>query len=126
MSVPTDLRYSTDHEWLRTDGDIATVGITDFAARALGDIVFVQPPVVGATVSAGEACGEIESTKSVSDLYSPVAGEVVAVNDDVTADPALLNSDPFGAGWLFKVRVSDLPPLLDADAYRDLISGENG
>ncbi|MFG2045667.1 glycine cleavage system protein GcvH [Dactylosporangium sp. NPDC048998] len=126
MSVPPDLYYTTDHEWLRTDEYIATVGITDFAAQALGDIVFVQPPAVGSTVSAGAVCGEIESTKSVSDLYSPVAGEVVAVNDDVTADPALLNSDPFGTGWLFKVRVSDLPPLLDADAYRALISGDNG
>jgi glycine cleavage system H protein len=120
MSIPNDLHYTAEHEWLSLSDGIATVGITDFAAQALGDVVYVQVPTVGSSLTAGEACGEIESTKSVSDLYCPAAGEVVEVNDAAIDDPALLNTDPFGAGWLFRLRVSDVPELLDADAYRAL------
>ncbi|MGP3925564.1 glycine cleavage system protein GcvH [Streptomyces sp. 8N616] len=120
MSNPQQLRYSKEHEWLTAaDADgVSTVGITSHAADALGDVVFVQLPEVGDTVTAGDACGELESTKSVSDLYAPVSGEVTAVNQDVVDDPALVNSAPFEGGWLFKVRVSDEPAdLLSADEY---------
>ncbi|MFJ6570753.1 glycine cleavage system protein GcvH [Streptomyces sp. NPDC091292] len=119
MSNPEQLRYSKEHEWLSAaDDGVSTVGITEHAANALGDVVYVQLPEVGATVTAGETCGELESTKSVSDLYSPVTGEVVAANQDVVEDPSLVNSAPFEGGWLFKVRVSDEPgDLLSADEY---------
>jgi glycine cleavage system H protein len=123
MNVPSNLSYTAEHEWLSLSDGIATVGITDFAAQALGDVVYVQVPSAGSSLTAGEACGEIESTKSVSDLYSPAAGEIVEVNDAAIADPSLLNTDPFGAGWLFRIRVSDLPELLDAAAYRALTAG---
>ncbi|MGP3948234.1 glycine cleavage system protein GcvH [Streptomyces sp. 7N604] len=124
MSNPQQLRYSKEHEWLTAaDADgVSTVGITAHAADALGDVVFVQLPEVGDTVTAGDACGELESTKSVSDLYAPVSGEVTAVNQDVVDDPALVNSAPFEGGWLFKVRVSDEPAdLLSADEYTAFI-----
>ncbi|CCA58431.1 Glycine cleavage system H protein [Streptomyces venezuelae ATCC 10712] len=119
MSNPTQLRYTKEHEWLSAAEDgVATVGITEFAANALGDVVFAQLPEVGATVTAGETCGELESTKSVSDLYSPVTGEVVAANQDVVDDPSLVNTAPFEGGWLFKVRVTGEPDeLLSADEY---------
>jgi glycine cleavage system H protein len=119
MSNPQQLRYSKEHEWLSGAEDgVSTVGITEHAANALGDVVYVQLPEVGATVTAGETCGELESTKSVSDLYSPVSGEVTEVNEDVSNDPSLVNSAPFEGGWLFKVRVSDEPgDLLSADEY---------
>ncbi|MEU1629705.1 glycine cleavage system protein GcvH [Streptomyces sp. NPDC020096] len=120
MSInPQELRYSKEHEWLSVPEDgVSTVGITSHAADALGDVVFVQLPEVGATVSAGETCGELESTKSVSDLYSPVSGEVTEFNEDVVNDPSLVNSAPFEGGWLFKVRVSGEPEdLLSADEY---------
>ncbi|CAM5517382.1 glycine cleavage system H protein [Streptomyces spiroverticillatus] len=122
MSNPQQLRYSKEHEWLATAEDgVATVGITEFAANALGDVVYAQLPEVGDTVTAGETCGELESTKSVSDLYSPVTGEVVAANQDVVDDPSLVNSAPFEGGWLFKVRVTDEPgDLLSADEYTAL------
>ncbi|MYR40937.1 glycine cleavage system protein GcvH [Streptomyces sp. SID5910] len=121
MSNPQQLRYSKDHEWLSGAEDgVSTVGITEHAANALGDIVFVQLPAVGDSVSAGETCGELESTKSVSDLYSPVSGEITAVNEDVVSDPSLVNTEPFGDGWLFKVRVSEEPgDLLSADEYTE-------
>ncbi|MEU8582713.1 glycine cleavage system protein GcvH [Streptomyces sp. L500] len=122
MSNPQQLRYSKEHEWLSAaDADgVATVGITEFAANALGDVVYAQLPAVGDTVTAGETCGELESTKSVSDLYSPVTGEVVAANQDVVDDPALVNSAPFEGGWLFKVKITDEPAdLLSADEYTD-------
>ncbi|GGP49959.1 glycine cleavage system protein GcvH [Streptomyces abikoensis] len=122
MSNPQQLRYSKEHEWLSAaDADgVATVGITEFAANALGDVVYAQLPAVGDTVTAGETCGELESTKSVSDLYSPVTGEVVAANQDVVDDPALVNSAPFEGGWLFKVKIADEPAdLLSADEYTD-------
>lgn len=105
MSVPAELRYTQEHEWVSIDGDTASVGITDFAAQSLGDVVYVSLPEVGASVTAGEPCGEVESTKSVSDLYSPVDGEVTEVNADLDDDPGLVNAEPYGAGWLFRVRV---------------------
>ncbi|WP_121713591.1 glycine cleavage system protein GcvH [Streptomyces sp. E5N91] len=119
MSNPQQLRYSKEHEWLSGAEDgVSTVGITEHAANALGDVVFVQLPEVGASVTAGDTCGELESTKSVSDLYSPVSGEIAEVNEDVVNDPSLVNSAPFEGGWLFKVRVTDEPAdLLSADEY---------
>ncbi|MGA5144862.1 glycine cleavage system protein GcvH [Streptomyces griseoincarnatus] len=125
MSNPQQLRYSKEHEWLSAAEDgVSTVGITEHAANALGDVVFVQLPEVGDTVSAGETCGELESTKSVSDLYSPVSGEVTEVNEDVVNDPALVNSSPFEGGWLFKVRVTDEPAdLLSAAEYDAFVAG---
>ncbi|WP_049573043.1 glycine cleavage system protein GcvH [Streptomyces sp. SBT349] len=106
MSNPEQLRYSKEHEWLSAvENGVATVGITAYAATALGDVVYVQLPEAGTAVTAGETCGELESTKSVSDLYAPVTGEVTEVNQDVVNDPALVNSAPFQAGWLFRVRV---------------------
>ncbi|MEV6498403.1 glycine cleavage system protein GcvH [Streptomyces prunicolor] len=119
MSNPQQLRYSKEHEWLSVAEDgVSTVGITEFAANALGDVVYAQLPDVGSTVTAGESCGELESTKSVSDLYSPVGGEVTEINEDVVNDPSLVNSAPFEGGWLFKVRVAEEPgDLLSADEY---------
>ncbi|MFF3750907.1 glycine cleavage system protein GcvH [Streptomyces sp. NPDC002018] len=121
MSNPQQLRYTKEHEWLTDPVDgVSTVGITEFAANALGDVVFAQLPEVGDTVTAGESCGELESTKSVSDLYAPVTGEVTETNQDVVDDPSLVNSAPFEGGWLFKVRVAEEPAdLLTADEYRD-------
>ncbi|RJL32391.1 glycine cleavage system protein GcvH [Bailinhaonella thermotolerans] len=123
MTIPSELSYTAEHEWVRGE-DVVTVGITAYAADQLGDVVFVQLPEAGAEVSAGEPCGEVESTKSVSDVYSPVTGEITDVNPAVTDDPSLLNSDPYGEGWLFKVRVTEEPgDLLDADAYAKLTEG---
>jgi glycine cleavage system H protein len=126
MTVPEQLRYTAEHEWVAIDGEIALVGITEHAADALGDVVYVSPPAPGTKVTAGEPCGEIESTKSVSDLYSPVDGEVTDVNADVEEDPGQVNADPYGAGWLFKVRMDDGPPsdLLSAEQYTELISDD--
>ena len=121
MSNPTDRQYTAEHEWVVLDGDTARVGVTSFAADALGDVVYVDLPEVGATVTAGEPCGELESTKSVSDLYAPVTGEIVEVNDAVDADPSLINSAPFDAGWLFVVKVASTGELLDAAAYDALV-----
>ncbi|MBX9422802.1 MULTISPECIES: glycine cleavage system protein GcvH [Streptomyces] len=125
MSNPQQLRYTKEHEWLSDAEDgVATVGITEFAANALGDVVYAQLPEVGSTVTAGETCGELESTKSVSDLYSPVTGEIVAANQDVVDDPSLVNTAPFEGGWLFKVRVTETPDdLLSADAYAEFSAG---
>ena len=125
MTVPDDLSYTAEHEWVAISGAIASVGITDHAQRALGDVVFVSVPVPGTKVTAGEPCGEVESTKSVSDLYSPVDGEVTEVNGDVDDDPGLVNSDPYGAGWLFRVRLADgdgqaPAALLSAAEYAEL------
>ncbi|PSM37826.1 glycine cleavage system protein H [Streptomyces dioscori] len=121
MSNPQELRYSKEHEWLSgADDGVSTVGITEHAANALGDVVYVQLPEVGAAVTAGETCGELESTKSVSDLYSPVTGEISEINQDVVDDPALVNTAPFEGGWLFKVRVTDEPKdLLSAAEYTE-------
>ncbi|WP_354642394.1 glycine cleavage system protein GcvH [Kitasatospora camelliae] len=124
MSNPTHLQYTKEHEWLTAAEDgVSTVGITQHAADALGDIVYVQLPEVGDTVTAGETCGELESTKSVSDLFSPATGEVTEVNQAVIDEPALVNSEPFEGGWLFKVRVEATDEMLDADAYTALTHG---
>ncbi|MCL6737494.1 glycine cleavage system protein GcvH [Streptomyces neyagawaensis] len=125
MSNPQQLRYSKEHEWLSAAEDgVSTVGITEHAANALGDVVYTQLPEVGSTVTAGESCGELESTKSVSDLYSPVSGEITEVNEDVVNDPSLVNTAPFEGGWLFKVRITDEPgELLSADEYTAFIAG---
>jgi glycine cleavage system H protein len=119
--VPAHLRYTKDHEWIAVDGDQLTVGITQYAADALGDVVYVDHPSVGSSISAGSIVGEVESTKSVGEIFAPVAGEVTEVNQAVVDDPALINRDPYGEGWLFKVAGSDSGDFLDADAYRQLI-----
>ncbi|MGW1540898.1 glycine cleavage system protein GcvH [Streptomyces sp. NPDC002309] len=125
MSNPQQLRYSKEHEWLSVAEDgVSTVGITEFAANALGDVVYAQLPEVGSQVTAGETCGELESTKSVSDLYSPVSGEITEINEDVVNDPSLVNSAPFEGGWLFKVRIAEEPAdLLSADEYAPHTAG---
>ncbi|CAM3323871.1 glycine cleavage system protein GcvH [Mycobacterium colombiense] len=128
--IPPDLRYTAEHEWVRRSGDdTLRVGITDFAQSALGDVVFVQLPDVGTELTAGESFGEVESTKSVSDLYAPVSGKVTAVNGDLDGSPQLVNSDPYGGGWLLDVQVSDvgelesaISSLLDAEAYRGTLT----
>lgn len=124
MTIPSELLYTTEHEWVAIEGAIASVGITDYAQSALGDVVYVSVPATGTRVSAGEPCGEVESTKSVSDVYSPVDGEVTEVNAEVDDDPGLVNSDPYGAGWLMKVRLDDNGSepagLLTADEYAEL------
>jgi glycine cleavage system H protein len=120
VSYPDDLRYSKEHEWVRAQDDAATIGITSFAADELGDIVFVELPEVGATLTQFAAFGVVESVKAVSDLYAPISGEVVEVNDALRDAPELLNSDPFGEGWIARVELSDpteLDALMDADAY---------
>ena len=125
MQHPDDLRYSAEHEWVRVDGTIAEVGITDFAQDNLGDVVYVQLPEVGAALVRDAACSEVESTKSVSDIYAPVSGTVVEVNEALTTTPELLNSDPYGAGWMFRVELSDaaeLDTLMDAAAYQALVA----
>lgn len=126
MQVPEQLRYSRDHEWVSLSGNRARVGITDYAQDALGDVVYVQLPEVGAAVSAGDSFGEVESTKSVSDVYAPVSGTVIAVNAALADSPDLLNSDPYGAGWICEIEVSgdaEVQALLDAAAYQALIDG---
>ena len=125
MTDLTSLSYTADHEWVALSGDVATIGITDYAADKLGDVVYVDLPAVGSTVTAGEVCGEIESTKSVGELYAPLSGEVVAINEDVVADPSVVNGDAFGA-WLIQVQVdpADVATLLDRDAYLALTGGE--
>jgi glycine cleavage system H protein len=127
MNVPDQLRYSTDHEWAgRDEGSSVRVGITDYAQDALGDVVFVQLPDVGATVRPGQSFGEVESTKSVSEIYAPVTGTVVAVNEALADNPGLLNEDPYGEGWICRIEMSEVDQfetLLDAGAYRDLIGG---
>jgi glycine cleavage system H protein len=125
MHVPDDLRYTSDHEWVRIDGTRARVGITDYAQDALGDVVFVQLPDPGAVVTAGGSVSEVESTKSVSDVYAPVSGTVVEVNGELGDAPQRLNEDPYGDGWLFVIEVSDpasLDGLLSAEAYSKLIA----
>jgi len=124
MSIPEDLSYTKEHEWLRIADGEATVGVTAFAAESLGDVVFVQLPEVGETITLGETCGEIESTKSVSELYAPATGEVTAVNEDIEDSPELVNSDPYGAAWLFTVRTDSLGELLDAAAYAELTGNQ--
>jgi len=124
--TPEELKYTAEHEWVRAgDADSVRVGITDFAQESLGDIVFVQLPEVGAHITAGEPCGELESTKSVSDLYAPVTGTVTAVNGDLDGQPELVNSDPYGEGWIFDVEpddASEVENLLDAKGYEATIA----
>ena len=120
METPADLRYSEEHEWVRMDGDLATIGITAYAQDSLGDIVFVELPTVGRTLAAGEGFGVVESVKAVSDVYSPVPGEITEVNSGLEATPEHVNNAPYGDGWMIRVRVSDasaLDELMDADAY---------
>ncbi len=116
------LKYTAEHEWVAVDGDIARIGITAYAAEKLGDVVFVELPAVGSAVASGRVVGEIESTKSVGELYAPLDGEVVEANQAVVDDPSLVNSDPFGAGWMIAVRFAELPTLLTADEYAALIA----
>lgn len=120
MANPTNLKYTEEHEWLLIEGDSATIGITAYAAEKLGDVVYVELPSVGTAISAGTVVGEIESTKSVGELYAPANGTVTAINDAVVASPELVNEDPFGNGWLIKISMDAEPALLDADAYTAL------
>ena len=123
MQIPSDLRYSSDHEWASTTGTVVRVGITDYAQDALGDVVFVDLPKVGANVAAGGSLGEVESTKSVSEIYAPVAGVVSAVNEALSANPELVNTAPYGEGWICEITVEDVSAvesLLDAAAYQAL------
>jgi glycine cleavage system H protein len=122
MTDQTSLQYTAEHEWILVDGDTATVGITAYAADKLGDVVYVDLPAAGSVVASGKVVGEIESTKSVGELFAPVDGTIVESNDDVDADPSLVNSDPFGAGWLIKVNFTALPTLLSFDEYSALIA----
>lgn len=125
MSVPTELGYTTKHEWVLVKDGVATVGITSFAAESLGDIVFVEVPEVGTEVTLDDPAGEVESTKSVSDIFSPVKGEVVETNESLEDSPETINSAPFGDGWLFRVRISEDPTgLLSAEEYTKLTEGE--
>ena len=124
MKVPSDLRYTADHEWVKIDGDIATVGVTDFAQGELGDIVFVEVETEGEELEAEEVFGTIEAVKTVSDLILPLAGEVIEFNEALEDDPALINSDPFGDGWIIKLKISnvaDFESLMDAEAYKNTI-----
>ncbi len=128
MSVPAELHYTPEHEWVSVEGTSASVGITDYAAQQLGNVVYISLPAPGATVVAGEPCGEVESVKSVSDLYSPVDGEVIEINTELEDDPSLVNAEPYTAGWMFRVRVAQdgngdaaLPTdLLSATEYEEL------
>lgn len=124
MNVPSNLRYTSDHEWVLLEGDVATVGITDHAQEELTDVVFVELPDEGRSCDAGDPVAVVESVKAASDIYVPLAGEIVSGNVDLEADPALINTDPYGAGWIFKIRLNDpaaVEGLMDADAYTGLI-----
>ena len=124
MNVPSDLRYTADHEWVKIDGDIATVGVTDFAQGELGDIVFVEVETEGEELEAEEVFGTIEAVKTVSDLILPLAGEVIEFNEALEDDPGLINSDPFGDGWIIQLKMSnvaDFESLMDAEAYKNTI-----
>lgn len=120
-SIPNELSYTKEHEWVRVENSKYTIGITDYAQAALGDIVYVQLPKVGELITAGKVCGEVESTKSVSEIYAPVTGTVVEINDALSNSPETINSDPYGAGWLAKVEVSQTPSdLLTASEYGEI------
>jgi len=124
MNIPDELRYANSHEWVRLEGEVATVGISDHAQEELTDVVFVELPPVGKEVDAGDPTAVVESVKAASDIYSPIAGEVVEANEAVESDPSLVNTDPYGAGWIYKLKVKDaaqLDKLLDAAGYRELI-----
>jgi len=122
----SDIRYSEDHEWIMLDGDVGTIGISDYAQGALGDVVFVEMPEIGASLDKGAEVGVIESVKAASEIYTPVSGEIVAVNDAVDGDPSLVNTDPLGEGWLFKIKLSNLDELnglSNQDAYNKFLEG---
>ncbi len=124
MNIPANLKYTKDHEWIMLDGDMATVGITDFAQKELGDIVYVEVETLDQTLDKDEVFGTVEAVKTVSDLFLPMAGEIVAFNDSLETNPEVVNSDPYGAGWMIKVKVSDVADydqLLDSEAYAALI-----
>jgi len=125
MNIPSDLRYAASHEWVRLDGEIATVGISDHAQEELTDVVFVELPAVGRAVDAGDPTAVVESVKAASDIYAPLGGEIIQVNPDVEADPSLVNTDPYGKGWIFKIQVKNVEhftKLMDAAAYGAQIS----
>ena len=125
MNIPTDLQYTKDHEWIRREDDLAVLGITDFAQGELGDIIFVEFPDVGATFKQGEVFGTVEAVKTVADLFMPVAGEVVEVNSELEGNPEQVNSDPYGLGWMVKVRIADssqLDDLMGASEYKELVA----
>ena len=125
MNIPADLRYCASHEWIRLEGDIATVGISDHAQAELTDVVFVELPSIGRKVDAGDPTAVMESVKAASDIYAPIGGEVIEANDAVEADPSLVNTDPYGKGWIFKLRVkdpADAARLMDASAYQSHIA----
>lgn len=122
MNIPTELKYTKDHEWIKIEGDTATVGITDFAQRELGDIVFIEIETVGEQIDKGEVFGTVEAVKTVSDLFMPVTGEVIAFNERLESEPELVNSDPYGDGWMIKIKIgepSDVDELLTADSYKE-------
>ncbi|PHR49624.1 MAG: glycine cleavage system protein H [Fluviicola sp.] len=124
MNIPANLKYTKDHEWCKVDGDVVTIGVTDFAQSELGDIVFVEVETEGETLDKEEVFGTIEAVKTVSDLFMPIAGEVIEFNEEIEASPELVNDDPYGNGWMIKVKVSnpsDLDELLDADAYKEIV-----
>ncbi|MDO8914728.1 MAG: glycine cleavage system protein GcvH [Coriobacteriia bacterium] len=126
-SYPSDLRYDKEHEWIRVEGDVAVIGISDFAQDQLGEVVYVDLPAVGDTVTSGETFGEVESVKSVSELFSPVSGEVVKVNDDLDGAPEAINEDAYGTGWMIEVKLADaseLDGLMSSDEYQDFIASE--
>lgn len=121
--TPAHLHYTSDHEWVAQDGDTITVGITRYAADSLGDVVYVEHPKVGASVKKGSIVGEVESTKSVGEIFAPASGEVTEINEGLTTRPETINDDPYGAGWLFKMTVTEMGDLLDATAYEALTGG---
>ncbi len=124
MNTPNDLKYTKDHEWIKIEGEVATIGITDFAQGELGDIVYVEIETVGDTIDNGEVFGTVEAVKTVSDLFMPVSGEVIAFNEALESEPELVNSDPYGEGWMIKVKMSDtteVDKLLEASSYQELI-----
>lgn len=126
MNIPADLKYTKEHEWIKVDGDVATVGITDFAQGELGDIVYVEIETEGETLDAEEVFGTVEAVKTVSDLFMPLSGEVTEFNEGLEADPEAVNRDPYGEGWMIKIKLSDaseVEGLLSADAYKELIGG---
>lgn len=124
MNVPADLKYTKDHEWIKVDGDVATIGITDFAQGELGDIVYVEIETEGETLDAEEVFGSIEAVKTVSDLFMPIGGEVVEINEEIESNPEVINSDAYGKGWLIKIKISDtseLDGLMSVEAYQELV-----
>lgn len=123
MNIPEDLFYTKDHEWVKIDGDVATVGVTDFAQGELGDIVYVEIETEGETLDGGEVFGTVEAVKTVSDLFMPVSGEIIEVNEALESSPEVVNSDPYGDGWMIKIKVSDQGDLLSAEDYKSEVGG---